>query len=330
MSKIAVIGAGAWGTAIAQNLAVHGNDVAIWARESEVVTAINENHENTVFLKDIALDEKIIATGSLFEAVEAADVIMIVTPAQALRSVCVGIRSKAIIGKPVVLCSKGFEIGTGMMLSAIAKEELPDNPIAIMTGPTFASEVAKGLPCAVTLAAETKDIAKEIRDLIGTKKLRPYVTDDLIGTQIGSAIKNVLAIASGIVIGKGLGESARAALITRGLSEMARLTSAMGGRKETLMGMCGMGDLMLTATSMQSRNYSFGYALGQGETIDEFLSQRNAVTEGYHTSKALMVLAKKQAVEMPICEMVYSILHEGVSLDEAVDGMLSRPFGTEA
>ena len=325
METISVIGAGAWGTAIAQALASAGKNITLWAREDEVVDSINTKHENTMFFPGVALDEKIKATSSISDARQS-DLLIMVTPAQALRDACVSLRHEDMKDKTMLICSKGFEIGTGMLLSDVAKQELPNTRIAVMTGPTFASDIGAGLPAAMTIAAETKDIADELRNFIGTKGLRPYATDDMVGTQIGGAAKNVIAIAAGVVMGKGLGESARAALITRGVAELARLTSAMGGRKETLIDMCGMGDLILTCTSMQSRNYSFGFMLGQGKDINEILEERNAVTEGYYSSKALVTLAKNQAVDMPIAEIVYRCLHDGLSIDAAIEAMLSRPF----
>lgn len=328
METVSVIGAGAWGTALAQALAEGGKTVKLWAREPDVVRAINEKHENKTYLPNIPLHEDVVAVESLAEACNS-DVLMIVTPTQAVRSILSSIRSADLRNKYVVICSKGFEIGTGLLLSQVAAEEIPTTKVLILTGPTFASEVVRGLPSGMTIAAKDKEVAKQVRDFIGTKKLRPYASDDLIGTQIGGATKNVIAIAAGISDGRGLGESARAALITRGLAEMARLTSTMGGKRETLMGMCGVGDLMLTCTSMQSRNYSLGYRLGKGEDQHAILSDRHSVTEGVHTAKALVVLAKKQAVEMPISETVYAVLHEDMSVETAVEEMLSRPFGKE-
>ncbi len=328
MKTISVIGGGAWGTALAQNFAGEDRSVTLWVREPEVVEQINTQRSNP-FLKGVILDRHITAVNSLSKAAES-DVLLIVTPAQAVRTVLGSLRSTDLHTKSIVICSKGFEIGTGKLLSQVAHEEVPEAKIAVLTGPTFASDIAKGLPSAMTLACEDKDHAAALRDFLGTKRLRPYASTDVIGTQIGGAIKNVIAIASGIATGRGLGESARAALITRGISEMSRLTSAMGGRKETLMGMCGAGDLILTCTSMQSRNYSFGMALGEGKSIDSILGERNSVTEGYHTAKAVMTLAKNQAIDMPVCETVYACLYDGLDIDKAIDQLLSRPFTRES
>ncbi len=328
MQKIGVIGAGAWGTALAQSFSKAGNDVTIWAREPEVVKAINEAHENTIFYPGLPLDPAIKATSELNEAAKA-DLLLVVTPAQHTRSALKSLRTHYAHGNPLVICCKGIEIETGKLMSEIVEEEFPESLYAILTGPNFAAEIGRGLPSAATLATRNKDTAFELQALLSNKNLRPYVTDDIIGAQIGGAIKNVIAIACGAVYGLGLGESARAALVTRGLAEMARLANAMGARKETLMGMCGVGDLLLTCSSMQSRNYSLGVMLGQGKTLEEIMAERNAVTEGVHTAKALMKMAKNHAVEMPVSEAIYRCLNEDVDLKTIIEETLERPFKAE-
>lgn len=326
--KIGVIGGGAWGTALAQVMAAHGRDTLIWAREPEVVEAINTAHENTVFLKGIPLAKTLKATGDLMQAANC-DIILLVTPAQYVRSTVETIKPALAGGKPLVICSKGIELESGLLLSQVVKEIVPDAVLAILTGPTFASEVAKGLPAAVTIAAEDKDVAQELQDVLGVPGFRPYATTDIVGTQLGGAIKNVIAIACGVVEGRKLGETARAALLTRGIAEIARLGVAMGAKRETLMGMCGIGDLTLTCSSMQSRNFSLGAALGQGKTLGDILGSRNAVTEGVHTVKSTLSLAKKHAVDMPITEAVANLLDENFTVDQAIEDMLNRPFGYE-
>ncbi len=323
---IGVIGAGAWGTALAQSLALANKKVTLWAREREVVDTINNTQVNDLYLPTVQLSEDIKASSNLSETIKNSDILLIVTPAQHVRKIFQALKGEDITDKPLVLCSKGIEIETGLLLSQVAEEELPEATIAILTGPTFASEIGNGLPSAMTLAAETKDLARSIRDSLTTRHLRIYATDDIIGTQIGGAVKNVIAIACGIIDGLGFGESARAALVTRGLVEMSRLASAMGAQKETLTGMCGMGDLMLTCNSMQSRNFSLGHALGSGQTLESILAQRNSVTEGIHTAKALITLAKKNAIEMPISEAVHICLSGQKSVNEVVDQMLERPL----
>lgn len=328
MQTIGIIGGGAWGTALAQNFANAGKDVVIWAREEEVVSSVNNQHENALFLPNIKLHENISATGALSVAAKA-DVLLIVTPAQHLRSTLQSLKPDLDETKPIVICAKGVEINSGLMLSQIATEVCPKSPLAILTGPTFAAEIARGLPSAVTLAMKNKDDAEKLASALNTRTLRMYASDDVIGAQIGGAVKNVIAIACGVIEGKKLGESARAALVTRGLAEIARLGAALGAKKETLMGMCGVGDLILTCSSMQSRNFSLGHALGQGESLESILAKRNSVTEGVHTAKALAVMAKNNAVDMPISEAMNSCLSEGCSVDAMIEKMLDRPIKAE-
>lgn len=232
--------------------------------------------------------------------------------------------------KPVILCAKGVEIETGALLSQIASEVIPQSPLAILTGPTFASEIARGLPSAVTLAMKDKEQAEKVAEGLSSRNLRIYASDDIVGAQIGGAVKNVIAIACGIIEGKKLGDSARAALITRGLAEITRLASALGAKKETLMGMCGVGDLLLTCSSMQSRNFSLGVALGEGKSAKEILESRSSVTEGVHTAKALAVMARNNAVDMPISDAVNRCLTENADVNETIERMLDRPVKAEA
>lgn len=325
--KIAIIGAGAWGTALAQSLSNSGKNVVIWALENEVVESINNHHENKMYLKDVRLNEMIKATHNL-EDIKDCDVYLITTPAQHVRKTLEKMKI-TLTGKPFVICSKGIEVETGHLLSEVAQDIIPDAQVGILTGPTFASEVARGLPCAVTLAMKDVAMGEKLVQLLGSRTLRTYLTDDIIGAQIGGAIKNVIAVASGVVQGRGMGESARCALITRGLTEMARLAKAMGAKKSTLMGMCGVGDLMMTASSMQSRNFSLGMALGQGQTLEEILGERIAVTEGVHTAKALRVMARNNAVDMPICKAVNEFLNEGAKIEDIVEKLLDRPLRSE-
>jgi len=325
---IGVIGAGAWGTAMAQALSAGGKTVQIWARETEVVTAINDQNENTIFLKGVPLDKNLTSTSDLKDIAKH-DILLMVTPAQHVRATLEQLRSDLNPDTPIVLCSKGIELETGLLLSQVAEEIIPGQPIAILTGPSFASEIAIGLPSAVTIAAKSESLRRDLQENLGVKHFRPYVVQDMIGTQLSGAIKNVIAIACGIVSGRKLGESARAALVTRGVAEIARLAVAMGGKRDTLLGMCGIGDLMLTCSSMKSRNYSLGFALGEGKSMDEVLGSRNSVTEGIHTAKATLKLAKKNAVDMPITEAINKALNEGLSIDEAIEEMLNRPFRYE-
>lgn len=329
MQTIGIIGGGAWGTALAQTVAGTGRDALIWAREEDVVSSINAKHENITFLPGVTLHERVRATGSLTEAAQA-DALLLVPPAQHLRSTLNALKAGLDDKKPVVICAKGVEIETGALLSQIAADVVPQSPLAILTGPTFAAEIARGLPSAVTLAMRNIEQATDLAGTLTSKNLRMYPSDDIVGAQIGGAVKNVIAIACGIIEGKKLGDSARAALVTRGLAEIARLASALGAKRETLMGMCGVGDLILTCSSMQSRNFSLGVALGQGRKLEEILAERNSVTEGVHTAKALIVMARNNAVDMPVSDAVYRCLSEGADVNAMIERMLERPVKTEA
>ncbi len=328
MNKIGVIGGGAWGTALAQSQALAGKNVVLWAREEDVVSSINHDHENKPFLPDITLDEKVSATSSLADAARA-DALLIVTPAQHLRASLSSLKPALQPETSLVICAKGVEIETGAMLSQIARDIVPENPIAILTGPTFAAEIARGLPSAVTLAMNDLESAQKLAENLNSRNLRMYPSDDIIGAQIGGAVKNVIAIACGMIEGKKLGDSARAALVTRGLAEITRLGTALGAKRETLMGMCGVGDMILTCSSMQSRNFSLGVALGQGRKLSDILAERNSVTEGVYTAKALATMAKNNAVEMPISEAVNKCLTEEIDVDVLIANMLDRPVKAE-
>ncbi|MGZ9098038.1 MAG: NAD(P)H-dependent glycerol-3-phosphate dehydrogenase [Micavibrio sp.] len=328
MTTIGIIGAGAWGTALAQIYAVAGKPVTLWSRNEDVIWSVDFHRQNDAYLPGITLHENIKMTGDIAQAA-VADILLIVTPAQHLRATLQQIKGQVTKGKPVVLCCKGIEMASGKLLSVVADEEIPGAEIAMLTGPTFADEVGRGLPSAATIAARSKTAADSIAETLFSKTLRPYASDDLVSAEIGGAVKNVIAIASGIIHGKGLGESARAALVTRGLAEISRLAVAMGGRRETLMGMCGMGDLMLTCSSMQSRNFSLGALMGQGQSLSDILSERKSVTEGVHTARAVMVMAEKAGVDMPISAMVEKCVDGKISVDEGIRLILERPLKAE-
>lgn len=326
MRRIGIIGAGAWGTALAQVLRRAGQEVAIWAREPDVVAGINRDHQNNLFLPGIALDPAIRADGDIGTIVRDAEILLLAVPSQFLRAAC---RHVGRTGVPVVICAKGIETGTAAPMSDIVAAELPGAPIAVLSGPTFAAEVAAGLPTAVTLATRDPALGPSLVAALGTRNLRPYLTDDVIGAEIGGAVKNVLAIACGIVEGRRLGDNARAALITRGLAEMVRLAVAKGGRAETLMGLSGLGDLVLTCTATQSRNYSLGLALGRGRALKDILAERVSVAEGVDSAASAAVLAKRLGIDMPITDAVDAILHRGAPIDDVVAALLSRPFRSE-
>jgi len=327
--SIGVIGAGAWGTALAQVLSTGGKRVTLWARESELCDDLNAKRENTMFLSGVPLHEDMKFSNDLSATTQSSEILLIVSPAQHVRATLEATKPDLTNDKPVVICSKGIELKSGLLLSRVAEEVIPDSPIAILSGPSFASELSRGLPSAVTISAKSQPLRRGLQSDLGVKHFRPYVTDDIIGAQLGGAIKNVIAIACGIVMGKQMGESARAALLTRGVAEIGRLSIAMGGRRDTLLGMCGVGDLTLTCTSMQSRNYSLGMALGEGEPLEKIMKSRNSVTEGVYTAEATLALAKKNAVDMPITEAVAKALSGDLTIEEAIEEMLNRPFKYE-
>ena len=328
MKTISVVGGGAWGTALALTARRAGRDVVLWAREPAVVESINTNHSNPDYLPGISLDPAIRATSDHAEAASA-DAVLLVPPAQHLRAACRALAPHWRAGVPAVICAKGIELSTCAMMADAVAAELPSAEVCVLSGPTFAIEVAKGLPTAITLACADAVLGQKLVEALGTASFRPYLSDDLVGAQMGGAVKNVLAIACGIVEGKGLGDNARAALITRGLAELSRLAVAKGGRADTMMGLSGLGDLILTASSTQSRNYSLGFALGQGLSLGEILSARRSVTEGVTTAGAVMDMAGRMGVEMPICAAVDAVINRGVSLNEAIQALLSRPFRSE-
>ena len=323
--QIGVIGAGAWGTALAHIQAEAGRDVTLWARESGVINEIETTGENTTYLPGVQLNKAIKMTNSLSD-MHGMDIILLVTPAQFTRATLEGLRHESLDDTPIVICSKGIEIDSGKLLSEVLNETIPNAVPAVLTGPCFAREVALGLPTGVTIACEDKDRAKQLANDLGCRNMRPYTTDDILGAQMASAVKNVLAIACGALHGMKLGENAKAALITRGIAEMGRLAKAMGADEKTLMGMCGFGDVMLTCSSMQSRNFSLGAMLGEGRTLDDIMGERKSVTEGVHTAKALKKLAYKNAVDMPIAETVYQVVCENMPLEQGVEQLLDRPF----
>ncbi len=326
--RIGVIGGGAWGTALAAT-ACAGGATLLWAREPEVAAAINRDHLNPVFLPDVPLPAALRATGDLAAAADA-DALLLVAPAQHLRAVCRALAPHVRRRTPLVICAKGIEETSGALMSEVAAAELGDAPLAVLSGPTFAAEVARGLPTAVTLAAAPALDGEALAARLGRPTFRPYLSDDLVGAQVGGAVKNVLAIACGMVEGLGLGHNARAALITRGMAEIVRLGRAKGARAETLMGLSGLGDLVLTCTSPQSRNYSLGRELGQGRRLAELLDGRRSVAEGVSTAAAVRALAARLGVEMPISAAVAAVLHDGAPIAAAAEGLLARPFTTES
>jgi glycerol-3-phosphate dehydrogenase (NAD(P)+) len=328
MRTAGVIGGGAWGTALAQVCARAGLSPTLWAREADVVAAVNTSHENTSFLPGVDLDPAIRATGDLAD-LAASDLVLAVTPAQHLRAALTAFAPHARDGVAIVLCAKGIEQGSLNLMPHGLAETAPQARPAVLSGPSFAGEVARGLPTAVTLACPDPGCAEELAEAIATPTFRPYFASDMVGAEAGGAIKNVLAIGCGIVEGRGLGRSAHAALITRGFSEITRIAVALGGQAETVAGLCGLGDLVLTCSSPQSRNMSVGLAIGRGQTLEGALAGKLSVAEGVASAPAVRQLARKLGVDAPICEAVAAILAGEIGVDDAIRGLLSRPLREE-
>ena len=330
-THIGILGAGAWGTALAASLYAKQEstplNLPVWALEEEVATALRNGDGNPQFLSGYELPKMQASTD--MATLAGAQAILAVVPAQFARTSFETLSPHVDVGTPVLLCAKGIERSTLSLMTDVLKESIPQAIPAVLSGPSFAADVARGLPTAVTLACEDEQLGTTLMSSIGQPAFRPYWTDDLIGAEIGGAVKNVLAIACGIVEGLQLGKSAHAALIARGFAEMTRLGVAIGGRAETLAGLCGLGDLVLTCSSPQSRNMSFGLALGQGQSVDEILASRNAVTEGVATAPALVALAHNHDVEMPICEAVDAVLSGQSTVNDAMTRLLSRPYKGE-
>jgi glycerol-3-phosphate dehydrogenase (NAD(P)+) len=328
VKTVGVLGGGAWGTALAQVCARAGLAPTLWAHEAEVVAQINAAHENQLFLPGVTLDPAVRATAHLAD-VGQCDFILAAAPAQHLRGVLREFALLARLGLPIVLCAKGIEQGSLKLMTQVLAETLVAAAPAVLSGPSFAGEVARGLPTAITLASPDADLAKALAEAIATPAFRPYISADMIGAEAGGAIKNVLAIACGIVEGRGRGRSAHAALVTRGFAELTRLAVALGGKAETVAGLCGLGDLVLTCSSAQSRNMSVGLALGRGESLEAALAGKLSVAEGVASAPAVRQLARKLGVVAPISDAVAAILAGEVGVDAAIAGLLARPLKSE-
>jgi len=323
-----VIGAGAWGTALAEVCARAGLKVTLWAREPEVRESIAATGQNMLFLPGVPLHEGLVVTGDFADLADC-DLVLAVPPAQFLRPTLTAFAPHVRPGLPVMLCAKGIEQGSLKLMTEVMLELLPQARPAVLSGPSFAAEVARGLPTAVTLACEDPALGAALAAAIASPAFRPYLSGDMIGAEAGGAVKNVLAIACGVVEGLQLGRSAHAALITRGFAEMTRLAVAKGAKAETLAGLCGLGDLVLTCSSPQSRNMSVGLALGSGQSLEQALSGKLSVAEGVATAPAVRALALSLGVQMPICEAIAAVLAGEITLNKAIDGLLSRPLKTE-
>jgi glycerol-3-phosphate dehydrogenase (NAD(P)+) len=322
--KVGVIGGGAWGTALAQ-VAAEGGETILWAREAEVVESINRSGENRLFLPGLKLSPRIRATASLAD-LSSCELWLVVTPAQHMRAV---LEAAPRCAGALLLCSKGIEEETGKLLHTVARESCSEASVMVLSGPTFAHEVAAGLPTALTLAAEVEAEAERVRTRLARPAFRIYLSDDVAGAEVGGAVKNVLAIACGVVEGRGLGQNARAALIARGFAEMTRFGLARGARPDTLAGLSGLGDLVLTCSSTSSRNFSLGKGLGEGRPAAELLADRRTVAEGAFTAPVLRRLADFEGIDMPIVAAVDDLLAGRALIDEVVERLLSRPLRPE-
>jgi glycerol-3-phosphate dehydrogenase (NAD(P)+) len=323
-NDIAVIGAGAWGTALALTCARAGRSVTLWEHDAANAENLSKKRES-LFLPGVRLDESIAVAAELADAA-AKQAILLVVPAQAARSAAKALAPLLAARTPVILCAKGIECGTKKFMTEVIAECAPNAVPAILSGPSFAADVARGMPTAVTLAARDGKLAAELARAIGSASFRPYHSDDVRGVEIGGAAKNVLAIAAGIVAGRGLGASAAAALTTRGFAELTRFGKAYGAKAETMMGLSGLGDLLLTCSSPQSRNFSFGVALGRGQRPSAI---HGGLAEGVFTAPVLLEMARDRDVEMPISTAVAAVLSERMSVDAAIESLLTRPLRAE-
>jgi glycerol-3-phosphate dehydrogenase (NAD(P)+) len=328
LQSVGIVGAGAWGTALAVTSHRAGRDVLIWAHEPETLADINRNHRNEVYLPGISLDRSIEATGRLNEVANC-DLLLVATPAQHAREIAGELAPYLKEEQPLVICSKGIEQASGKLISQVVDEVSPGSQIAVLSGPSFAAEVARGLPAAVTLATAEEPLGRALSYALSHPPFRCYWSDDVMGAEIGGAVKNVYAIAAGIVAGKKFGASAHAALVTRGFAEMARFGAALGARRETLTGLSGLGDLILTCGSPQSRNMSLGIELGKGRSLDEVLGKRLTVTEGVYTASAVVEMAGARGIDMPIAQAVHAVISGLATVDEAIEALLARPLRAE-
>ena len=326
--NISIVGAGAWGTALAEVMSRQGHQINLWAKESAVVNSINSSHENDVFLPNVKLSDLIVAFNNL-EQITNCDLLLVVSPAQYTRETLLEVSKTLKSETPIILCSKGIEISSLSLMSQITESIFPNNPIAILSGPSFAIDVVNNKPTAITLACKDLKIGKNIAESISLPTFRPYLSEDVIGAQIGGATKNVIAIAAGVVEGQKMGDSARAATIARGFSEIKRLAIAMGGKEETLAGLSGMGDLLLTCNSKTSRNYSLGIKLGEGQTIEEATNGLSTIAEGMYSAKAITKLAVQNKIDMPITQAVNDLIEEKYSVTDIIDNLLNRPIKEE-
>lgn len=328
LQTVGIVGGGAWGTALAVSARRAGRDALLWAFEPETVAEINEKHRNSLYLPGIELDPAILATAS-FKDVADRDLLILVTPTQHLRAIAGQLSPYVRPDQPLVIGAKGIEQSTGKLMSEIVAEVLPRAEASVLSGPSFAADIARGLPAALTLATASEAQGEALAHALSHASFRCYWSDDVVGVELGGALKNVYAIAAGIVAGKKLGASAHAALVTRGFAEMVRFCAALGARRDTLTGLSGLGDLILTCGSVQSRNMSLGVALGEGQALGEVLKARLSVTEGVYTTSAVVEMAAARSIDMPIASAVHAVISGLATVDEAIGALLARPLRSE-
>lgn len=329
MAQVGIIGGGAFGTAMACVLRRQRHAVVLWAREAEVVEAINRDRVNSMFLKGAVLPDGIVATQDMAAAVRDVDFVLLAPPAQHMRAITNQLRPRMAAGTPAISCSKGIERDSCALMSQVLADTLPQAPVAILSGPSFAAEIAVDLPAGVTLACADPLLGARLEQAIGSARFRVYLSDDVVGAQISGVMKNVLSIACGIVTGKKLGNSMRAMLVARGLAETVDLGLALGARLETFLGLSGIGDIDLSCNSPQSRNMSLGMSLGEGRSLADVLGERITVQEGVHSASAIAALADRLGVDMPIAQLVDRVLNQSADLNREIDALMALPFGVE-
>jgi glycerol-3-phosphate dehydrogenase (NAD(P)+) len=328
LQSVGIVGAGAWGTALAITSRRAGRDVLIWGYEPETLAGLKQKHRNETYLPGVKLDPSIEATARLNEVANC-DLLLMATPAQNVREIAGNLAPYLKDRQPLVICAKGIEQASGKLMSQVVEELSPGSEIAVLSGPSFAAEVARGLPAAVTLASAEEELGRALSYALSHPPFRCYWSDDVVGAEIGGAVKNVYAIAAGIVAGKKFGASAHAALVTRSFAEMMRFGAALGARRETMTGLSGLGDLILTCGSPQSRNMSLGIELGKGKSLDDALGNKPTVTEGVYTASALVEMATARGIDMPIAQAVHAVISGLKTVDEAIEALLARPLRAE-
>jgi glycerol-3-phosphate dehydrogenase (NAD(P)+) len=331
MNRVTVIGAGGWGTALATVLAAKGPEVRLWGYDAAHIRVMREKRENPDYLPGVRVPENVCPLSSLEESVEGAELVLFVTPSKAMREVAGRLFEAGNLppGVPLLSCTKGIEHGTGLRMSEILEAAFPSNPVAVLSGPSHAEEVARGVPSAVVIGARDLDLARRLQECISTGAFRAYRSDDVAGIELGGALKNVYALAAGISDGLGLGDNTKAALLTRSLAEMVRLGVSLGGRRETFYGLSGAGDLTVTCFSRHSRNRAVGERIGKGESLKDIIGSMRMVAEGVPTTRSARDCARRQDVAVPVIDEVYRVLYEGSAPDEALHALMNRDLRPE-